>query len=220
MPSHAPLSRTPHTPPKSSCQERGATDHSSAASPRLAEPEGKTAQLKTISMNYHSAGRTWASSMLEEIERQERAFESLLEGEPTLESGSRGVLVAEGDSWFDYRPFSNRDVLKWLRSKHGYDVREAGPQYGDTLQEMADDPGQLKRVFDCLRVLQRDGQEPRAILLSGGGNDIATKESLAALLNHKRSGLPPLKDPEADDFISTRMRNQLLHWIGAVDEAC
>lgn len=176
--------------------------------------------IRRNKLDYHKAGMDWASLTLKQLQTEEQDFHTLLEGEALQESGSKGVLVAEGDSWFDYRPFGNRDVLRWLRSKHGYDVREAGPQYGDTLQEMADDPGQLKRVFDCLSTVHRDGLEPRAILLSGGGNDIATKESLSALLNHKNSGLPPLKDQEVDDFISTRMRNQLFHWIGAVDALC
>lgn len=171
-------------------------------------------------MDYRQAGQSWAASIIDQVEAEEREFEALVAAESALESLSRGILVAEGDSWFDYRPFSNRDVLKWLRSKHGYDVREAGPQYGDTLQEMSDDPGQLKRVFDCLRKVKSAGQAPRAILLSGGGNDIATKESLSALLNHKGGGLPPLKSDEVDHFIDTRMRHQLLHWIGAVDQTC
>ena len=171
-------------------------------------------------MDYRAAGRKWAASMIEETKGDELEFESLLGTESLLEDSSRGVLVAEGDSWFDYRPLSNRDVLKWLRRKHGYDVREAGPQYGDTLQEMSDDPGQLKRVFECLRDVADEEQEPRALLLSGGGNDIATKEVLAGLLNHKRSGLDPLKQPEVDNFIFVRMKNQLLHWVGAVEEAC
>ena len=44
-----------------------------------------------------------------------------------------GVLVAEGDSWFDY-PFN--DVLSLLEDNHGYDV-ESVAHKGDRVEEMA-----------------------------------------------------------------------------------
>src|SRR5512143_3577372 len=44
-----------------------------------------------------------------------------------------GVLIAEGDSWFDY-PL--QDVLKLLEDEHGFDV-ESVAHRGDRIEDMA-----------------------------------------------------------------------------------
>lgn len=54
--------------------------------------------------------------------------------------GSAGVLVAEGDSWFDY-PW--HDVLRMLEDRHGYDV-ESVAHKGDRVEDMAYSGGQLE----------------------------------------------------------------------------
>src|ERR671912_2849844 len=56
-----------------------------------------------------------------------------------LRSRSAGVLVAEGDSWFNY-PF--HDILSDLEDLHGYDV-ESVSHRGDTVEDMAYGGGQL-----------------------------------------------------------------------------
>ena len=55
-------------------------------------------------------------------------------------AGSSGVLVAEGDSWFDY-PWT--DILRLLEDQHGYDV-ESVAHKGDRVEEMAYSGGQLE----------------------------------------------------------------------------
>src|SRR5262245_4034094 len=47
--------------------------------------------------------------------------------------GQNGLIVAEGDSWFDY-PF--HDVLERLEDKFGFRV-ESVAHKGDTIEEMA-----------------------------------------------------------------------------------
>ena len=49
------------------------------------------------------------------------------------------MLVAEGDSWFDY-PW--QDVLRMLEDRHGYDV-ESVAHKGDRIEDMAYSGGQL-----------------------------------------------------------------------------
>src|SRR5438093_480908 len=64
------------------------------------------------------------------------------EGAPTAEAAvmsTAGVLVAEGDSWFDY-PF--HDVLEELEDRHGYDV-ESVAHHSDRIEEMAYGGNQL-----------------------------------------------------------------------------
>jgi len=99
----------------------------------------------------------------------------------------QGLLIAEGDSWFDY-PLV--DVLDELEDTFGYEM-ESVAHKGDTVEEMAYDAAQLAGLARKFQKLSENGRTPRAILLSGGGNDVAGDE-FAVLLNHKQSGLPAL----------------------------
>ena len=78
---------------------------------------------------------------------------------------SAGVLIAEGDSWFDY-PF--HDVLQMLEDDFLYDV-ESVAHKGDTVEDMAHSGGQFEEFARRLEKLLRANKVPRAILLSGGG---------------------------------------------------
>src|SRR6185295_13092778 len=90
--------------------------------------------------------------------------------EPALtESQTAGVLVAEGDSWFDY-PFN--DVLSELHDRHGYDV-ESVAHKGDPVEAMAYGEGQLDAFARLVEKVIARGTPLKAVLLSGGGNDIA-----------------------------------------------
>jgi lysophospholipase L1-like esterase len=58
---------------------------------------------------------------------------------------------------------------------------------------------------------------PDAILVSGGGNDIAGDE-FAMLLNHAASGLPPLNDDVVRGVIDVRTRNAYAFLISGLTE--
>src|SRR5436190_6513971 len=112
-----------------------------------------------------------------------------------------GVLIAEGDSWFDY-PL--QDVLRLLEDDHLFDV-ESVAHKGDCVEDMAHSPGQFEEFARRLEKLLRQGKVPRAILLSGGGNDIAGDE-FAILLNHAASSLPVLNEDVVHGVIDVRLR--------------
>ncbi len=114
---------------------------------------------------------------------------------------SAGVLIAEGDSWFDY-PL--HDVLRLLEDDHGFDV-ESVANKGDNLEDMAHAPGQYEEFARRLEKLLRNGKVPRAILISGGGNDIAGDE-FGILLNHAASSLPALNEDIVRGVIDVRLR--------------
>lgn len=114
---------------------------------------------------------------------------------------SRGVLVAEGDSWFDY-PF--HDVLKELDDRHGWDVERVSHS-GDTVESMAYSGGQLDDFIRAIQRVVRRGQRPRAILLSGGGNDVAG-EWFGMLLNHRNSPAAGLNASVIDGVLEGRVR--------------
>jgi lysophospholipase L1-like esterase len=156
-------------------------------------------------------GRDQARFVVEERQRRTRRRRGLV-----LEAlESPGLVVAEGDSWFDY-PFF--DVLEELEESFNYEV-ESVAHKGDTAEEMAYDPNQLDGLARRLEKLSRQGRTPRAILLSGGGNDIAGKE-LAFLLNHKLSGLPPVSAGILSGLIDERLRAALVSLASAATELC
>jgi lysophospholipase L1-like esterase len=123
--------------------------------------------------------------------------------------------VAEGDSWFDY-PFS--DVLDELEDRHGWDVVSVASA-GDRLEDMAYDYHQLEKLERALRKLKDQGKEPKAVLVSGGGNDIAGDE-FAMLLNHKRSGLPPLNAQIVAGLFEDRLAAAFVSVAFAVTTLC
>jgi hypothetical protein len=124
---------------------------------------------------------------------------------------SAGVLVAEGDSWFDY-PLN--DVLRLLEDAHGYDV-ESVAHKGDRVEDMAYAEGQYEEFARRLERLLRERKVPRAILLSGGGNDIAGTE-FSLLLNASRSGLPSINDDIVRGVIDVRIRDAYVAMISAL----
>ena len=107
------------------------------------------------------------------------------------------MLVAEGDSWFDYPP--GYDVINQLQDT-GYRI-ESVASAGATVEQMVYGPDNdqpvadffkrdLSQLAETLRYIQE--QRPAAVLFSGGGNDIAGDE-LLPLLNHKNAGGDPLR---------------------------
>jgi hypothetical protein len=126
-----------------------------------------------------------------------------------------GVLVAEGDSWFDY-PFM--DILHLLDDDYGYDV-ESVAHRGDPIEEMAYGDGQLDDLTRRLEKVQARGQVPKAILLSGGGNDVAGNE-FGMLLNHARSAIAGLNEKVLDGVINERIRTAYVTILSAVTMVC
>lgn len=116
-------------------------------------------------------------------------------------AASIGVLLAEGDSWFDY-PLE--DVLSALELR-GYDV-ESVAHMGDLIEDMAYAKGQFAKLAQRLEKLIEQERTPKAVLLSGGGNDLAGSE-FAMLLNHAASSLPPLNEDVVKGVIDRRLRD-------------
>ena len=130
-------------------------------------------------------------------------------------SASAGVLVAEGDSWFDY-PWN--DIVGLLEDRYAYDV-ESVAHKGDTIEEMAYGGGQLEELTRRLEKLLRRRVVPKAILLSGGGNDVAGSE-FKMLLNHARSPVAGLNQQVVSGIIDERIRFAFVTIISAVTQIC
>jgi lysophospholipase L1-like esterase len=126
---------------------------------------------------------------------------------------SVGLLIAEGDSWFDY---PMHDVLSMLEDDHGYDV-ESVAHKGDRVEDMAYSGGQFEEFARRLEKLLRQGRVPDAILLSGGGNDIGGDE-FAILLNHSGSALPAINQDIVHGVIDVRLRDAYAFLISGLTE--
>jgi hypothetical protein len=124
---------------------------------------------------------------------------------------SSGLVIAEGDSWFDY-PFF--DTLERLEDSFNFEI-ESVAHKGDTVEAMAYDASQTATLGRLFEKLGRLNSQPRAILLSGGGNDIAGDE-FAIMLNHASSGLPPLNDRVAEGIIDVRLKFAMVSVISGV----
>lgn len=128
---------------------------------------------------------------------------------------SVGTLVAEGDSWFDYPLY---DVLKNLDDTYGYDV-ESVAHKGDAVENMAYGPAQLDEFSRALERLLRRGVTPRAILLSGGGNDVAG-DTFAMLINHRQSPVPGLNASVLQGVLQQRIRYAYATILSAITQLC
>ena len=145
------------------------------------------------------------ADLAERVLRCRRSALAAAAGKPKL-----GLLIAEGDSWFDY-PFC--DVLELLEGE-GYEI-ESVAHRGDNLEDMAHDAGQVEQLTKVFEKVRERGKKPRAILLSGGGNDIAGDE-FKMLINHANSGLPALNATVADGIIRERLRTAMASLVGVV----
>jgi lysophospholipase L1-like esterase len=104
-------------------------------------------------------------------------------------------MVAEGDSWFDFKPSWLQDPLKGdllaqLNRMPEFNIYRVS-NAGDTVENMiygADYDGQYSpepsQLVKTLEAITR--HQPRVVLFSGGGNDIVGDE-LAGYLNHSSS---------------------------------
>ena len=176
---------------------------------RRASKARKRARARRLSASEAKA----VQAAVNQGKRQAREVLELRQSKPLPEAASlNGLLIAEGDSWFDY-PFNS--VLGELENL-SYEI-ESVAHKGDTAEEMAYDAGQLAKLAGLLQKLDQRGEVPRAILLSGGGNDIAGNE-LGVVLNHKQSGLPAVNEDVARGVIVGRLRVAMASLIGAISE--
>jgi hypothetical protein len=125
-----------------------------------------------------------------------------------------GYLLAVGDSWFNY-PF--HDVLKEL-DELGYDI-ESTAHHGDRIESMAYHGGQIDEFGRCLDKLIHKGAKPKAILLSGGGNDIAGEE-FGMLLNSSESGIHGWNDEIVEGVLNERVACAYCSLIASLDKVC
>ena len=137
----------------------------------------------------------WASSLTRQ--RRQLAFRTR-----QLRRDKRPVLVAEGDSWFNF-PILLEDVIDHLSADFSIWSVDAP---GDTLQNMViDNP-------EYMQALQSQKNKVSAFLFSGAGNDILGEDQTGAAV------LPQIlrkyqKDKPAEWYVGTRAFTNKLAFI-------
>ena len=190
-----------------------------------------------------------------DLEAQEKAFDQAREHAKRLmaaidiHSIQRSVacgqiLIAEGDSWFEY---PGSDIVRELE-RLGWDVKSSARR-GDDLESMLYDDDQLRDVYsDMIKVLQmrpmtnyrgRDNCPidenhgiPKAIILSAGGNEILG-HALFLMLEHRKSSAYYVDDDEpnrpvyqsaVNDNIRSgtfeRLTRTLIEYISTISNLC
>lgn len=126
-----------------------------------------------------------------------------------------GYLLAIGDSWFDY---PMHDIVKLLEDEHGYNI-ESTAKAGAPIEAMAYGQGQLYNLSRSLEKINSAGHSPKAVILSGGGNDIAGKE-FGMLLNSALSAIGGWAPEIIESLIEERILDAYQVIIATVTQLC
>ncbi len=125
---------------------------------------------------------------------------------------ARKFLIAEGDSWFKI-PFWT-DLVDELEEMNFDVTNVANP--GHLLENMAFNPKQKTGLARAFAKMVDRNEPPAAVLLSGGGNDVAG-EQFRFMINPKKGLRPGLNRVIVDEMINIRLREAYLTLIGAVN---
>lgn len=101
-------------------------------------------------------------------------------------------LVSDGDSWFDYPIHTN--LIDWITTRTRYAILRF-EQSGETLQEIAG----AARYRGALLT-----EHPLALLISGGGNDLARDWWLKGLFTNPAGSTDPAACVSAPDWAQRR----------------
>jgi hypothetical protein len=127
-----------------------------------------------------------------------------------------GYLLAVGDSWFDY-PI--HDILTRLDDNYGYNI-ESSAHRGDPIETMVSRVGQLDKLARCMDKITALGATPKAILVSGGGDDIAGKEFGMLINNIDLRPIPGWNDQVLDGVIDTRIAAAYRLMLLSINSLC
>ncbi len=133
----------------------------------------------------------------------------------TTSAQTAGYLLAVGDSWFDY-PI--HDVLTKLDDNYGYNI-ESSAHKGDPIEAMVSHVGQLDKFARCMDKVVNLGATPRAILISGGGDDIAGDE-FGMLINSFDLSIAGWNNPVVSGVIDIRIAAAFRMMFASINALC
>ncbi|QJE96843.1 GDSL-type esterase/lipase family protein [Luteolibacter luteus] len=201
---------------------RKATTKRTTAKPSVKKAAARTASTKPATLNAAQQAEYEACSNAGFKDRKKAPVMMAAEGRTALR---QFVVVAEGDSWFDYKPafLGGKDLLGHLQSSGRINVYRVS-KAGDTMENMVYGtdtsgkgtgmkpalPPQLEKTLKAILDKNAD-----AFFFSGGGNDLAGVE-LASYLNHKTWGQPVIRKETLDFIFGIYFAKALKDLISAV----
>jgi hypothetical protein len=156
------------------------------------------------------------------VQERKKRTALLLERTPkSILRTSNGLLLAWGDSWLHYKssvPVPNTNLASVLKAT-GFSFANNKPM-GDVglwLEDMAKAPNR-KRFGDALERMLLTKSPPKAIVLSGGGNDVV-KDRLAALLRDAPHA-DPLIESAVFDLVDVRLNGYYNDILQEINRVC
>jgi hypothetical protein len=126
--------------------------------------------LEQSDANAGFLGRLNRKSQKKRIKRYNRRIK-----DPAFDRSKEGhlVIVAEGDSWFQF-PFFVKDVVDWLTRRNPHYAIYSIAYGGDWMTNM---------IYDGKYVEELSIHKPDVFLLSGGGNDLVGSNRIAIMVD-------------------------------------
>jgi hypothetical protein len=132
----------------------------------------------------------------------------------TLNAANKGLLLGLGDSWFDYFTY---DALDTLKNRFGY-TRASVAAAGMSLKKIVESPTQLELLSEEIEKTVGT-MAPKAILVSGGGNDLVDF-GIGNLLNDFTAGSPALIEGAVRTLIDEQIRDSLASILDSIHGLC
>ncbi|QNF33838.1 SGNH/GDSL hydrolase family protein [Adhaeribacter swui] len=136
--------------------------------------------LNENSLQQESNSTTGAIGLLNKIStyfRQRQYYRLIKNGFRDLSCPERKIIVAEGDSWFQF-PLIIKDIVDWLRTDPNFAVYSIA-YGGDWFTNI---------LYDEKYVEELSIHRPDVFLISGGGNDLLSANRLAIMVDAEAKG--------------------------------
>lgn len=122
--------------------------------------------------------------------------------------------MMNGDSWFSY---GSHDLIDQLKLNFGYEV-EGDARTGRRIIEFAHDPVMLGEFCDLIGTYVAAGKNLKALLLSGGGNDIA--DTFQSCLFERNSPQPGWNQQMVDAYLNLPLKEAYSTIASTLDTYC
>ena len=114
---------------------------------------------------------------------------------------------------------SHPDILTRLDDNYGYNI-ESSAHRGDPIESMVSRVGQLDKFARCMDKIVALGATPKAILVSGGGDDIAGQEFGMLINNIDLVPIPGWNDQVIAGVIDTRIAAAYRLMLVSINSLC
>jgi len=188
--------------------------------------------LNQVALKWSEYGRARAdevfANQISELKRQSaflaqraKAMEAVAAGGGPLAGqllvqAPAGFLIAQGDSWFSYG--SGANDIPGLLMAQGYEVNREAAHAGSRIYDMA--TVGLDAFLTIIGRALTSGRIPKAILLSGGGNDVGNRKTMPDVLLPATPAKRGVNMPELRKVIDGDIQNAYVAILDGITQTC